>query len=43
MSLYNLLKKAEDDEENGGIWKKPKLKQRLLNFRVLQALLYKYC
>ncbi len=34
MSLSELLKEAEMDEENGIRWKNRKLKQRLLNFRV---------
>ena len=34
MSLSELLKEAEEDEENGVRWKNRKLKQRLLNFRV---------
>lgn len=34
MSLSELLKEAENDEENGVRWKNRKIKQRLLNFRV---------
>lgn len=34
MSLVQLLKEAEDDEENGIRWKNRKLKQRLINFRL---------
>ena len=34
MSLSELLKEAENDEENGIRWKNRKIKQRLLNFRV---------
>ena len=34
MSLVQLLKEAEDDEENGIRWKNRKLKQRLMNFRL---------
>lgn len=34
LSLFELLKEAEKDEENGIRWKNRKLKQRLLNFRV---------
>ena len=34
MSLSELLKEAEEDEENGVRWKNRRLKQRLLNFRV---------
>ena len=33
MSLSELLKEAEIDEETGVRWKNRKLKQRLLNFR----------
>lgn len=33
MSLSELLKEAEHDEENGVRWKNRKIKQRLLNFR----------
>ena len=34
MSLSELIKEAENDEENGVRWKNRKIKQRLLNFRV---------
>ena len=34
MSLSELLKEAENDEEKGIRWKNRKIKQRLLNFRV---------
>lgn len=34
MSLVQLLKEAEDDEENGVRWKNRKLKKRLINFRL---------
>ena len=34
MSLSELLKEAEKDEENGIRWKNRKIKMRLLNFRV---------
>ena len=34
MSLVQLLKEAEDDEEKGIRWKNRKLKQRLMNFRL---------
>ena len=34
MSLVQLLKEAEDDEENGIRWKNRKLKQRLIDFRL---------
>ncbi len=34
MSLSELLKEAEEDEENGIRWKNRKIKQRLLNFRL---------
>lgn len=34
MSLSELLKEAEEEEENSVRWKNRKLKQRLLNFRV---------
>lgn len=34
MSLSELLKEAENDEENGIRWKNRKIKERLLNFRV---------
>ncbi len=34
MSLVQLLKEAEDDEENGIRWKNRRLKQRLINFRL---------
>ena len=33
-SLSELIKEAENDEENGVRWKNRKIKQRLLNFRV---------
>ena len=33
MSLSELLKEAEEDEEKGVRWKNRKIKQRLLNFR----------
>ena len=34
MSLVQLLKEAEDDEEKGIRWKNRKIKQRLINFRL---------